>query len=85
MQLVQQKIAESRTNQSFILLEGFCNSKKLENHESKMQMRTMDEFFAIQRCIGEVCGVISLQNEAEPTDWTLSADMIQEPVKEEIK
>ena len=29
MQLVQRKIAESRTNQRFILLEGFCNTNKL--------------------------------------------------------
>jgi len=33
MQLVQQKIAENRTSQRFILLEGFCNSKKLESEE----------------------------------------------------
>lgn len=50
-----------------------------------MQLRTMDEFFAIQRCIGEVAGVVSLQNEAEPTEWTVSADMIEEAVVEEVK
>jgi len=31
MQLVQQKIAENRTSQRFILLEGFMNSEKLSN------------------------------------------------------
>ena len=33
MQLVQKKIAECRTTQRFILLEGFCNSSKLESSE----------------------------------------------------
>lgn len=36
MQLLQKKIAESRTNQRFILLEGFCNSGKLDCHEESL-------------------------------------------------
>jgi len=60
VQLLQQKIAESRTDQRFILLEGFCNSGKLESHEQSLQLRYMDEFFAIERDIGEVVGVIGL-------------------------
>ena len=60
MQLVQQKIAECRTSQSFILLEGFCNSNKLESDKQRLQLRFMDEFFAIEKNIGEVVGVIGL-------------------------
>lgn len=60
MQLVQSKIAECRTSQRFILLEGFCNSNKLESNKQRLQLRFMDEFFAIEKIIGEVVGVIGL-------------------------
>ena len=36
MQLVQQKIAECRTSQRFILLEGLCNSNKLESDKQRL-------------------------------------------------
>lgn len=85
MQLVQQKIAENRTSQRFILLEGFCNSNKLESEEQRLQNRFMDEFFAIERNIGEVVGVISLQNEKEVTTFDLPADCYEEIVVEEAK
>lgn len=85
MQLVQQKIAENRTNQRYILLEGFCNSNKLESDEQRLQMRFMDEFFSIERSIGEVVGVISLQNEKEATSYEVPADCFEEPVVEEAK
>ena len=83
MQLIQEKIAANRTNQRFIMLEGFCNSAKLENHEDTLQLRFMDELMAVERCIGEVVGVIGLQNEKMST--TFAADRIEEPVIEEEK
>ena len=80
MQLVQQKIGEIRTNQRFILLEGFCNNNKIENEDQRLQLRFMDEFFAIQRNIGEVVGVIGLQNEKESTQFELGPENFEEPV-----
>ena len=75
MQLVQRKIADSRTNQRFILLEGFCNTSKLVQKSQALQMRQMDEFFAIEKNIGEVVGVISLENEEEPANYVKTPDM----------
>ena len=83
VQLVQQKIAENRTSQRFILLEGFCNSNKLKENEQRLQLRFMDEFFAIERNIGEVVGVIGLQSEQESTMFDVTPDMIEEPKAEE--
>lgn len=48
-------------------------------------MRQMDEFFAIQKNLGEVVGVISLENEEEPANYVKTPDMWQEPVVEEAK
>ena len=45
----------------------------------------MDEFFAIERNIGEVVGVIGLQNDKEQTTFDITADMIEERVEEEVK
>mgnify|MGYP007023083242 CR=1 FL=1 len=61
MELVQNTIAANRTSQKFILLEGLCNSNKLESGEQRLELRFMDEFFAIEKGIGEVFAVISLQ------------------------
>ena len=60
MDLVTQTIAANRTNQKFILLEGLCNSSKLESDDQRLELRYMDEFFAIEKGIGEVFAVISL-------------------------
>lgn len=85
MQLVQQKIAAHRTNQKFILLEGFCNSSKLESETQRLQLRFMDEFFAIEKNIGEVVGVIGLQNEKEQHVFEVTESMWEEPQAEEVK
>jgi len=61
MELVQNTIAANRTSQKFILLEGLCNSNKLESDEQRLELRFMDEFFAIEKGIGEVFAVVSLQ------------------------
>jgi hypothetical protein len=45
----------------------------------------MDEFFAIERSIGEVVGVISLQSEKEVTTFDLPNDCYEEIVVEEVK
>lgn len=70
IKLVQATIAEKRTNQQFILLEGLCNNRKLQSEDDKLSLRYMDELFQIERNIGEVAAVISLQTEAEPTQFT---------------
>jgi len=82
IRLVLQKIAESRTDQRFILLEGLCNSGKLENPENRLELRFMDEFFAIEQNIGEVSAVINLTSEEEQTQFIVEQDQIEEPVEE---
>jgi hypothetical protein len=69
MRLVQHTIAERRTNQRFILLEGLCNNAKMENEMDKLSLRYMDEIFAIEKNIGEISSVISLQYEVESTKF----------------
>ena len=69
MQLVQKTIAANRTTQKFILLEGLINSNKLESTEEQLEMRFMDEFFAIEKNIGEVNSVISMQFVKEDTQF----------------
>ncbi len=48
-------------------------------------MRQMDEFFAIEKNIGEVVGVIGLQNEKEASNYEKTPDMWEEKVVEEEK
>lgn len=67
MELVQKTIAANRTTQKFILLEGLINSNKLESPEEQLELRFMDEFFSIEKNIGEVNSVISMQFKVEPT------------------
>lgn len=71
MELVQQTIQEKRTNQKYILLEGFCNNHKLSNVDERLELRSMDEMFAIENIIGEVCSVISFT-------FSLDKDYIEE-------
>ena len=88
IQLVQQKIAESRTNQKFVLLEGLCNSNKLSDANDQLQLRFMDEFFCIEKNIGEVSAVINLSDREDKTTFEVAQDDIREPieeVKEEVK
>lgn len=62
--LIADTIAEVRTNQKFVILEGLCNSMKLSNPDDQMEIRFMDELFGIEGFIGEVVAVLSLQYEA---------------------
>jgi len=60
MELLQQTIAERRTCQRFILLEGLCNSNKLAQEAEQLCLRFMDEFFLIEKILGEVTAIVSL-------------------------
>jgi len=60
-QLVKQTIQERRTNQKYILLEGLCNSGKLCSVEEQLELRFMDEFFMIEKEIGQIQAFIGLQ------------------------
>lgn len=44
----------------------------------------MDEIFQIEKCVGEIAGVISLQFKLQPTEFIADAfEHFEEPVKEE--
>jgi len=65
-QLISQTISEKRTNQKYVILEAFCNSKKLADVDDQIEFRYMDELFAIEQFIGEVKSIIAFQTEEEP-------------------
>ena len=65
MRLLKETITEKRTNQKFVLMEGLCNSAKLESIDDQLQLRYMDEFFNIELIIGEVAAVIGFQYETQ--------------------
>lgn len=67
MKVIQEHITAKRTDQQFILLEGLCNATKLANEADQLEMRQMDELFALEKNIGEVNSVISLLFCEEPT------------------
>ncbi len=67
--LICDTIAEKRSNQSHILLEGFGNNKKLEEESDRLAVRNMDELFNIEKNIGEVVGVINLTYNVEPSEF----------------
>jgi len=71
MELIQQTIREKRTNQKYILLEGLCNNRKLQNEDERLELRHMDEMFGIENTIGEVVSVISFT-------FNLDKDYIEE-------
>lgn len=58
--VIKECIAEKRTNQAYVLLEGMCNHKKLANEDDQMEVRYMDEFFALEELVAKVGAVISL-------------------------
>ena len=63
--LVNSTIQAKRTSQQFILLEGLCNYQKLVSDEDRFSNRLMDEFFRIEKKVGQVAGVIGLQFESD--------------------
>lgn len=44
-----------------MLLEGFCTASKKAKEEDKLEVRLMDEFFAIEKHVGEVKAVIGME------------------------
>jgi hypothetical protein len=44
MELLAYTIAEKRTNERFVLLEGLFNSSKFSSEDDKLEIRNMDEF-----------------------------------------
>lgn len=46
----------------YLVIEGLCGSSSvLKNEDDKLELRLMDELFAIEKNLGEVQGVIGLQ------------------------
>ncbi len=43
------------------MIEGLCNSSKLIFDHDKLELRYMDEFFNIEKYLGEIIAVIGLQ------------------------
>lgn len=68
-------IQDKRTNQKYVLLEGLCNSCKFAKSDDKLEIRFMDEFFSIEKHIGDVKAVISLQFNEEPAN--IASDGVQ--------
>ena len=66
MGLINHIIAEHRTNQKYIILEGLCNSTKLVQEADKLEIRLQDELHDIEEHIGEVQSIIGLQFAYEP-------------------
>jgi hypothetical protein len=88
MQLLKETIAEKRTNQKFVLLEGLCNSQKLSELDDQLELRFMDELFQIEATVGEVAAIIGLQFLEEPeflSDDQIEYEKFPEPVVEEEK
>ena len=55
MELLAHHISVHRTpGQRYIMIEGLCNASRLLHTDDKMELRLMDEIFAIERNIGEV-------------------------------
>ena len=58
--LVKDTLMSIKTDQNFVLLEGLVNSGKLIMEDDQLELRYMDEFFMVEKHIGEVIGVIGL-------------------------
>ncbi len=61
IQLIKETLAQVRTNQKYVIIEGLCNSSKLVKEDDKLELRYMDELFMLEKHIGEVCAIIGLQ------------------------
>jgi hypothetical protein len=66
MQLLKHHVSQHRTPaHRYILIEGLCNASRLAHKDDQMELRLMDEFFAIEKHIGEVQAIIGLQFNSE--------------------
>lgn len=84
--MIQATLAEKRTTQQYILLEGLFNNSKLEDESDKLALRHMDELFMIEKNIGEIHAVVSLQYQQEATQFLDDKwEEFEEPVVAEPK
>jgi hypothetical protein len=82
--LIKDSVQSLRTTQQFILLEGLCNSTKLQHRADQLGMRQMDELFALEKNVGEVNSVVSLLFHAEETkERQPEYEVFEKPVVEE--
>eukprot|EP00831_Metopus_contortus_P046645 TRINITY_DN374_c0_g1_i5.p1 TRINITY_DN374_c0_g1~~TRINITY_DN374_c0_g1_i5.p1 ORF type:complete len:314 (-),score=80.26 TRINITY_DN374_c0_g1_i5:42-983(-) len=85
--LVKSKIALKRTNQMFIVIDGFVNSHKLKNLEDREELRPMDELFAVDKEIGEIKTMLNLTREeydkVEDDRVPEKPEKIEKPVEKE--
>jgi len=82
VELIKETIKEKRTNQKFILIEGFCNSGKLLNENDRLELRFMDELFCIEKNIGDVVAIIGLQFHIEK-EFIEENEVVYEEFEEE--
>lgn len=83
MEMLSACIAEKRTTQRFVLIEGLCNSNKLASEDDQYNLRFMDELFAIEKCLGEVNSVISLTYNKEEDYADYEMEKFEEKEEEE--
>jgi len=89
MELINYTVAENRTNQKFIILEGVCNSGKLTNAADQLEIRLQDELGDIEANVGQIQSIIGLQFVYEPETFDMKGveyEKFDAPVKvEEVK
>jgi SHS2 domain-containing protein len=89
MEVIQSTVAERRTNQTYILLEGICNTSKLANEEERLTCREMDEFFMIEKCLGDIEACVSFtynkEEEYTGTEEGVKFEEFPEEVVKEVK
>lgn len=84
--MLQSTLMEKRTNQAFVLLEGFCNTRKLENEADRLVMRDMDELFQIEKGLGQISGCINLTFRSEQSEFVCDKkEVFEQEVVEEKK
>lgn len=83
MEMLSACIAEKRTTQRFVLIEGLCNSNKLHSEDDQFNLRFMDELFAIEKSLGEVNSVISLTYSKEEDYGDYEMEKFEEKEEEE--
>ena len=87
-ELLQDTIKQAKESQKFIILEGLCNSGRLAQEDQRLELRYMDELFLIEKVVGEVSGIVSLQYEPEK-EYTeeneIEYEVFPEPEVVEVK
>jgi hypothetical protein len=71
MNIVNKSLREGGSSAKFVLLEGFFNTDMLENSRDQLTFRAIDELLRIENQIGEVVATISLQTQAQSTEFTV--------------